>query len=124
MVRFNLQFRVNSKVISDLDEILYRNWLSLCAMYSIALHVLCAYKCVLVRHKTYVLQNLKKNISERGILGLVILKNTFSLTQQSNYITVEPVYIEHSREMKKCSMYAGVQCIQVLSNWRSGEIDT
>ena len=36
--------------------------------------------------------------------------------------TVEPVYIEHSREMKKCSMYAGVQCIQVLSNWRSGEI--
>ena len=26
--------------------------------------------------------------------------------------TVEPVYIEHSREMKKCSMYAGVQCIQ------------
>ena len=24
--------------------------------------------------------------------------------------TVEPVYIEHSRQMKKCSMYAGVQC--------------
>ena len=40
-----------------------------------------------------------------------------------NY-TVEPVYIEHSREMKKCSMYAGVQCIQVLSNWRSGQIET
>ena len=38
--------------------------------------------------------------------------------------TVEPVYIEHSREMKTCSMYAGVQCIQVLSNWRSGEIET
>ena len=38
--------------------------------------------------------------------------------------TVEPVYIEHSREMKKCSMYAGVQCIQVLSNWRSVEIET
>ena len=39
--------------------------------------------------------------------------------------TVEPVYIEHSREIKKkCSMYAGVQCIQVLSNWRSGEIET
>ena len=38
--------------------------------------------------------------------------------------TVEPVYIEHSREMKKCSMYAGVQCIQVLSIWRSGEIQT
>ena len=31
--------------------------------------------------------------------------------------TVEPVYIEHSREMKKCSMYAGVQCIQVLNIW-------
>ena len=38
--------------------------------------------------------------------------------------TVEPVYIEHSQEMKKCSMYAGVQCIHVLSNWRSGEIET
>ena len=38
--------------------------------------------------------------------------------------TVEPVYIEHSQEMKKCSMYAGVQCIQVLSNWRLGEIET
>ena len=38
--------------------------------------------------------------------------------------TVGPVYIEHSREMKKCSMYAGVQCIQVLSIWRSGEIET
>ena len=38
--------------------------------------------------------------------------------------TVEPVYIEHSREMKKCSIYAGVQCIQVLSDWRSGEIET
>ena len=25
--------------------------------------------------------------------------------------TVEPVYIEHSWEMKKCSMYTGVQCI-------------
>ena len=37
---------------------------------------------------------------------------------------MEPVYIEHSREMKKCSMYAGVQFIQVLSNWRSGEIET
>ena len=37
--------------------------------------------------------------------------------------TVEPVYIEHSREMKKCSMYAGVQCIQVLSKWRSVEIE-
>ena len=36
--------------------------------------------------------------------------------------TVEPVYIEHSQEMKKCSMYAGVQCIQVLNIWRSGEI--
>ena len=33
--------------------------------------------------------------------------------------TVEPVYIEHSQEMKKCSMYAGVQCIQVLNIWRS-----
>ena len=41
-----------------------------------------------------------------------------------NVCTVEPVYIEHSREMKKCSMYAVVQCIQVLSNWRSGEIET
>ena len=29
--------------------------------------------------------------------------------------TVEPVYIEQSREMKKCSMYAGVQCIQSFS---------
>ena len=38
--------------------------------------------------------------------------------------TVEPVYIEHSREMKKCSMYAGAQCIQVQHNWRSGEIET
>ena len=38
--------------------------------------------------------------------------------------TVEPVYIEHSQEMKKCSMYAGVQCIQVLSNWRLVEIET
>ena len=37
--------------------------------------------------------------------------------------TVEAVYIEHSREMKKCSMYAGVQYIQLLSNWRSGEIE-
>ena len=36
----------------------------------------------------------------------------------------KPVYIEHLREMKKCAMYAGVQCIQVLSNWRSGEIET
>ena len=42
----------------------------------------------------------------------------------ANACTVEPVYIEHSREMKKCSMYAGVQCIQVLSNWRLGEIET
>ena len=41
-----------------------------------------------------------------------------------NLNTVEYVYIEHSREMKKCSMYAGVQCIQILSNWRSGEIET
>ena len=46
-----------------------------------------------------------------------LIVNTFS---KSN--TVEPVYIEHSQEMKKCSMYAGVQCIQVLSNWRSGEV--
>ena len=38
--------------------------------------------------------------------------------------TVEPVYIEHSWEMKKCSMCAGVQCIQVLSNWRLDEIET
>ena len=38
--------------------------------------------------------------------------------------TVEPVYIEHSQEMKKCSMYEGVQCIQVMSIWRSGEIET
>ena len=38
--------------------------------------------------------------------------------------TVEPVYIEHSQEMKKCSMYAGVQYIQTLNNWRSGEIET
>ena len=38
--------------------------------------------------------------------------------------TVEPVYIEQSREMKNCSMYAGVQCIQVLSNLRLGEIET
>ena len=30
--------------------------------------------------------------------------------------TVEAVYIEHSQEKKKCSMYAGVQCIQVLSS--------
>ena len=40
------------------------------------------------------------------------------------YNTVEPVYIEHSWEMKECSMYAGVQCIQVLNIWRSGEIQT
>ena len=38
--------------------------------------------------------------------------------------TVEPVYIEHSREKKKCSMYAGVQCIQVLIILRSDEIKT
>ena len=38
--------------------------------------------------------------------------------------SVEPVYIEHSREMKKCSMYAGVQCFKVLSNWRLGETET
>ena len=37
--------------------------------------------------------------------------------------TVEPVYIEHSRKMKKCSMYAGVQCIQFLNIWRSGEME-
>ena len=47
---------------------------------------------------------------------------SFCISHKTN--TVEPVYIEHSREMKKCSMYAGVQCIQVLSNWRSGEIET
>ena len=38
--------------------------------------------------------------------------------------TVEPVYIEHSRDMKTCSMYAGVQCIQVLGISRLGEIET
>ena len=38
--------------------------------------------------------------------------------------TVEPAYIELSWEMKKCSMYTGVQCIQVLSHWRSGEIES
>ena len=37
---------------------------------------------------------------------------------------MEPVYIEHSWEMKKCSMYAGVQCIHVQSIWTSGEIET
>ena len=38
--------------------------------------------------------------------------------------TVGPVYIDHSWEMKKCSTYTGVQCFQVLSIWRSGEIET
>ena len=49
----------------------------------------------------------------------------FSLSAVNKY-TVEPVYIEHSREMKKRSMYAGAQCtsIQVLSIWSSGEIET
>ena len=44
---------------------------------------------------------------------------------RSRAIAVETVFIEHSREIKKkCSMYAGVQCIQVLSDWGSGEIET
>ena len=30
--------------------------------------------------------------------------------------TLEAVYIEHSREMKRCLIYAGVQCTQVLPN--------
>ena len=34
---------------------------------------------------------------------------------------MEAVYVECSQKMKKCSMYAGVQCIQLL---RSGEIET
>ena len=38
--------------------------------------------------------------------------------------TVEHVYIEHSGEMKKRSMHAGVQYIQVMSIWRSGEIES
>ena len=46
------------------------------------------------------------------------------MCMKDNLSTVEPVYIEHSREMKKCSMYTGVQCIQVLSYWRLGEIET
>ena len=37
---------------------------------------------------------------------------------------IQPVYIEHSQETKKCSMYAGVQCIQVLSIWSLGELQT
>ena len=35
--------------------------------------------------------------------------------------TVEPVHIEPSRQMKKCSMYAGVQHIQIQSILRSDE---
>ena len=38
--------------------------------------------------------------------------------------TLEPVYIEHSQEMKKCSMYASVKCTKVLGTCRSGEIET
>ena len=59
-------------------------------------------------------------------LRLVYMKDVCLLMcfyqSRMNVYTVEPVYIEHSREMKKCSMYAGVQCIQVLNVWRSGEI--
>ena len=53
---------------------------------------------------------------------LLCIETDDQVSQRFIY-TVEPVYIEHSREMKKCSMYAGVQCIQVLRNWRSGEIE-
>ena len=63
-----------------------------------------------------------------GLDFLVLGNKTYNIQYKFTHFpipsTVEPVYIEHSREMKKCSMYAGVQCIQVPSNWRLGEIET
>ena len=55
-------------------------------------------------------------------LGFMFIKISEKVPGYYFLYTVEPVYIEHSREMKKCSMYAGVQCIQVLSIWMSGEM--
>ena len=65
---------------------------------------------------TWELRNILKTFE-----GELLVESLFIISPSN---TVEPVYIEHSREIKKCSMFAGVQFIQVLSNWRSVEIET
>ena len=59
-----------------------------------------------------------------AVMNLLVLPKcqVDSLCFQMNVInTVEPVHIEHSPQMKSCSMYAGVQHIQIQSILRSDE---